>query len=34
MGDFNGYTLNLKGKETAPANEVTSSLISTLITPA
>jgi hypothetical protein len=34
MGDFNGYTLNLKGKETAPANEVTSSLIATLIAPA
>ena len=34
MGEFNGYTLNLKGKEPAPANEVSSNLIATLIAPA
>lgn len=30
-GDFNGYTLNFKGLEEAPAQEVTSSLIASLL---
>lgn len=34
MGDFNGYTLNFKGKEENPAQEVSSGIISGLLTPA
>jgi len=34
MGDFNGYTLNFRGTEEAPMQEVSSGLISTLTAPA
>ena len=34
MGDFNGYTLNFRGTEEAPAQEVSSGLIATLTSPA
>lgn len=34
MGDFNGYTIEATGAETAPASKVTSSLITNLLLPA